>query len=303
MKRYRYTRTFVDGQAYIPSHMVEMTSQGEIIGAPIQELAMFESSGLSPLEVHQMQSKMAAYQMLGTPTEIADQIVYLNPRSGCVDSFRGRYEYLSNFYPCEIEVDGLVFGSVEAAFQAAKCCDPAQKSGFVGLSAKEARKKGRSVAMRSDWESSKLYVMRSLVLQKFMRHRELREMLLATGDALLVEMNRWHDNYWGRCSCPRCQAEEHRNNNNLGRLLMKTRTKLRLQLEPHHIPVDKALTLVVQPRDNGLEVQILSPDGTTRTLLSVRYDCAQEPENRLVAELHRGGHPMKYYFGSLGRED
>ena len=46
---------------------------------------------------------------------------------------------------------------------------------------------------------------------------------LATGGAVLVEGNTWHDNYWGCCTCSRCAGRRGRNN--LGRLLMKLRAE------------------------------------------------------------------------------
>ena len=37
-----------------------------------------------------------------------------------IDSFVGEYYFLSNFYPCSIEHDGLRYPSSEHAYQAAK---------------------------------------------------------------------------------------------------------------------------------------------------------------------------------------
>lgn len=34
--------------------------------------------------------------------------------------FRGRYYFLSNFYPCSIEIDGIRYESAEATFQGQK---------------------------------------------------------------------------------------------------------------------------------------------------------------------------------------
>ena len=45
-----------------------------------------------------------------------------------------------------------------------------------------------------------------------------------TGDAELIEGNTWHDNYWGVCSCSKCNG---RGKNRLGKLLMKVREELR----------------------------------------------------------------------------
>ena len=58
---------------------------------------------------------------------------------------------------------------------------------------------GRIVELRPDWENIKINVMASLVAQKFMQPH-LRDMLLATGDAKLIEGNTWGDRFWGQCS-------------------------------------------------------------------------------------------------------
>ena len=37
--------------------------------------------------------------------------------------FRGEYDFLSNFYKCNVEHEGVIYSSVENAFQAAKTLD------------------------------------------------------------------------------------------------------------------------------------------------------------------------------------
>lgn len=48
--------------------------------------------------------------------------------------------------------------------------------------------------------------------------------LLATGGQELIEGNRWHDTFWGRCVCERCKGTGQ---NWLGRLIMQVREELR----------------------------------------------------------------------------
>ena len=69
-----------------------------------------------------------------------------------IRGFRGNYGFLSNFYPCQISYNGFSFSSVEAAFQATKCADPSECVKFQYLSAAEAKKAGRRVSLRSDWD-------------------------------------------------------------------------------------------------------------------------------------------------------
>jgi len=117
-----------------------------------------------------------------------------------IDSFRGEHDYLSNFYSCPVEYDGLTYQNTEAAFQAAKCVD---------------RNVGRKVDLREDWETVKIDVMRDVLKSKFSLNSELREKLIATGDVELIEGNHWNDRFWGVC---RGKGQNH-----LGKLLMELR--------------------------------------------------------------------------------
>jgi hypothetical protein len=133
--------------------------------------------------------------------------------------FRGKYEFLSNFYPCQVELDDEVYPSVEHAFQAAKTDDFEwrEKIRLAG-SARMAKVIGSKVQLRSNWEDIKVWLMLELLREKFM-DRSLANMLLETGDAELVEDNNWHDEFWGMCN--------GRGKNQLGKLLMQVRGELR----------------------------------------------------------------------------
>lgn len=144
-----------------------------------------------------------------------------------INGFQGEYRFLSNFYPCRITFYGLTFTSVEAAFQAAKCADKQQRESFCDLSAADAKRLGRSVALRQDWEQRKLTIMHNLLVHKFYENPELLGKLLATGTAPLVEGNTWHDNFWGNCTCSRCSRIDGQNT--LGRLLMEIRSSFWLK--------------------------------------------------------------------------
>ena len=136
-----------------------------------------------------------------------------------IDRFTGDYDFLSNFHPSPIEVDGVLYPTVEHAFQAAKTEDPEEKRGAAEAPTPgSAKRKGRKVQLRSDWEQVKVGIMEDLVRLKFMTHPDLREQLLATGDAQLVEGNNWNDRFWGVC---RGQGR-----NQLGIILMKIRLEL-----------------------------------------------------------------------------
>ena len=135
-----------------------------------------------------------------------------------IDSFQGDYRFLSNFWPVQIHYEGLVYLSVEHAYQAAKTVNRECRRAILTLTAGQARRMGRVVPIREGWENIKLEIMLELLRLKF-KHPPLFKMLLDTGYAELIEGNTWGDYFWGVC---RGVGDNH-----LGKLLMKVRTELR----------------------------------------------------------------------------
>ena len=133
-----------------------------------------------------------------------------------ISSFRDEYFFLSNFYPVEIKLDGIVYPNAETAFQAQKTLDVEERRKFSMLkNPVQAKRLGRKVKLRDDWEEVKLDIMTEIVSQKFLQHPHLIEMLLQTGDEELVEGNKWGDRFWGVC--------KGKGKNHLGKILMKIR--------------------------------------------------------------------------------
>lgn len=130
--------------------------------------------------------------------------------------FFNEYRFLSNFYEVPVQYNGLLFRSSEAAFQAQKC--PERANEFLNLSPDEAKRMGRKVNIRSDWESVKDTVMYEIVLAKFSQNEALKKKLIDTGDAFLAEENWWGDKYWGTVNGV--------GRNQLGKTLMKVRMEL-----------------------------------------------------------------------------
>ena len=153
-----------------------------------------------------------------------------------ISGFSGDYRFLSNFFPCRIVYNGYIYSNLEAAFQSEKCADPRDCEQFGTLSASEAKRMGRSVELRQNWEQCKVSVMRDLLRVKFMENPNLQTQLLDTGDARLIEGNRWHDNFWGDCTCDRCAGKPGKNV--LGQLLMELRDSLREWKMPEGTPKD-----------------------------------------------------------------
>ena len=137
--------------------------------------------------------------------------------------FDGKYAFLSNFETSPFTVDGVTFPTVEHWFQAFKTLDPEE---FREIAAADtpgkAKRMGRHVTLRPDWEEVKVDVMREGLRKKFAIPR-FRTMLLATGDEELMEGNTWHDRTWGRCVCEKCGGQGQ---NLLGQLLMELRDEI-----------------------------------------------------------------------------
>ena len=136
-----------------------------------------------------------------------------------IDSFRDEFNFLSNFYPASIWIDGERYPSVEHAFQAAKASDPASKKLIrEARTAAMAKKLGKSVDMVPNWDTERVLVMRRLLQEKF-KNPLLRSLLLVTENIPLVEGNTWHDTTWGVCNGV--------GSNLLGKLLMEIRDECR----------------------------------------------------------------------------
>lgn len=136
-----------------------------------------------------------------------------------IDSFRNGYAFLSNFYPSPVTYQGDLYPTVEHAFQAAKTHNPQERDKVrLAPTPTGAKRAGRRVDLRPDWEQVKLQVMASLLTQKFC-DPTLADLLALTGDQELVEGNTWGDRFWGVC-----KGTGH---NHLGRLLMEVRAELR----------------------------------------------------------------------------
>ncbi len=123
---------------------------------------------------------------------------------------------MSNFHDSPLVYDNLTWSTAEHAYQAAKTDNVSQKSAIYRIDRPgDAKKMGKVVTVRADWEEIKLGVMYDIVKAKFDQNPDLREMLLATEDAEIVEGNWWGDTFWGVC---KGVGENH-----LGKILMRVR--------------------------------------------------------------------------------
>lgn len=131
-----------------------------------------------------------------------------------ITEFRGEYRFLSSFYnhapftvPWWKNKWPDPVPTREHAFQAEKAVEWDQAQVVLrSVTAGQAKRAGQLVTMREDWDSISKSVMFHLIGAQIKQHSVLRRQLLATGTEILVEGNRWHDKFWGACSCSSCHA-------------------------------------------------------------------------------------------------
>ncbi len=147
-----------------------------------------------------------------------------------IDKFEGRYHFLSNFYLCKVEHQGIVYPSVEHFYVAMKSNDEQLVDGkyyttgdlreFVATipTATEVKRFGRKLKLRKDWDIKKIEVMNFGVREKF-KNELLKKLLLESGNEELIEGNWWNDKFWGVC--------DGKGENHLGKILMEVRRELK----------------------------------------------------------------------------
>lgn len=156
---------------------------------------------------------------------ICDECILQLTDKGCqtmskIESFDGENRFLSNFWPAVVWFENEQYRSVEYAYVAAKTKDlEIRRQVRECPTSGQAKRLGRKIKLREDWEEVKISIMEDLVWQKFSKNKELGQKLLDTGDAELIEGNWWHDVYWGVCNGI--------GQNKLGIILMDVRNKLR----------------------------------------------------------------------------
>ena len=132
-----------------------------------------------------------------------------------------KWSDLSNFADSPFELDGKKWKTVEHYFQAQKTLDEKEQEKIrKSFKPKIAKKLGREVKLRSDWEEVKVDIMRKALNEKFDDY-EFQKLLLATKDRAICEDASW-DKFWGtgkyRSTGP--------GKNMLGQLLMELRDRM-----------------------------------------------------------------------------
>ncbi len=136
-----------------------------------------------------------------------------------IKRFKGKYFFLSNFSPIPVTLEGITYPTSEHAYQAYKTEDLEERRKMAKLiSPAKAKRHGKRLKLREDWNSIKLKIMENIIRQKFLQNQDYLKKLLETGNAELIEGNTWGDTYWG--------LYKGMGENHLGKILIKIREEL-----------------------------------------------------------------------------
>jgi hypothetical protein len=142
--------------------------------------------------------------------------------------------WFSNFvlFDTPMLYDGDLYTTPEAFYQAMKTLDKSKRSEIAKMSPNQAKKAGKKLLLRNDWNSVKEQVMLYAQRYRFRKNTIMRERLLLTGNSIIEETNTWHDNYWGICMCSVVNGNFGNRNcsggkNLLGKLIMQVRDEIR----------------------------------------------------------------------------
>jgi ribA/ribD-fused uncharacterized protein len=140
-----------------------------------------------------------------------------------IKGFFGEYNWLSNFYKCDVFYYELLFPSVEHAYQYAKHNNPVSEdyNHVLTLTPAQTKQWGKAIPLKKDWNKIKLQIMSQLVLNKFENNIELKNKLIKIKDYYIEETNYWRDTFWG--------VYNSKGRNNLGKILMNAASFLYLK--------------------------------------------------------------------------
>lgn len=139
--------------------------------------------------------------------------------------FRGALFFLSNFYPCSITYKGRVYPTSENAYQSAKSRRKEWKEFCQKASPGECKRMAKTLKPKR-WEELKVGIMLDILFIKF-SSGHTKTLLLLTGKQMLIEWNTWGDSFWGK------DIFNGRGENNLGKLLMEVRRRIKEHEKPN----------------------------------------------------------------------
>lgn len=143
-----------------------------------------------------------------------------------IHKFSDEFELYSNFYMTPILYQGMVFKSSEHAFQAQKAISPIDFSAICNAETPgKAKRIGRKIPMKDEWDEIKLGIMKEIVRSKFENTVSFRSALTSWYNTKFIEGNYWHDNFFGNCFCEKCIMIQGQNH--LGKILTELSVELK----------------------------------------------------------------------------
>lgn len=137
-----------------------------------------------------------------------------------INSFSGKYHFLSNFYYSPFVYNEFTYPTAEHTYQSSKAITTSDWQLIATASSPGLCKKlGRKIKIKPNWNDIKLLIMADIIINKFSQNFELSYMLIDTYPRLLIEGNTWNDTFWGQCPVGRGK-------NWLGEILMEYREQL-----------------------------------------------------------------------------
>lgn len=136
--------------------------------------------------------------------------------------YEHEFYVFSNFSSFAIEWKGKLWMTSEHAYQSEKFADEALKEQIQqARSAHDAQRiaQEHKNEYRSDWNDSKLNVMKDILRAKLQQHPYVKKKLLETGDRELIE-DSWRDSFWG-------WGPNKDGANHLGKIWMNLRDEIR----------------------------------------------------------------------------
>lgn len=133
--------------------------------------------------------------------------------------YKCEYGFLSNFYYSLFIINNIEYSTVEQFFQSEKCINEEDRNLILeSKTPYDARKYGKLIDIRDDWDLVKDFIMFIGVNEKFKQNPKLRSMLLNTSNSYIVEDAKW-DSYWG-------VGIDGKGFNKLGNIIMIVRSKI-----------------------------------------------------------------------------
>ena len=133
-----------------------------------------------------------------------------------------QYYLFSNYSALPVKYKGVIYPTSEHAYQSAKFAHNKKIYNKIinAQSPSEAKRISNEYKgyERKDWMSVKLQIMSNIIHEKAKQHEEVRNKLLITGAAQIVEASA--DSFWGH-------GKDNNGKNHLGKIWMQIREALR----------------------------------------------------------------------------